>query len=77
MTTEAEKGTPGQFDNRSPFTWRATTTALLALVLVVVGASIVISSGAGVGWTLLVIGLVAGLTAAWIFHLGRKAGNRT
>ncbi|ONI85311.1 hypothetical protein ALI144C_13475 [Actinosynnema sp. ALI-1.44] len=72
MTSEAENATPGHFDNRSPFTWRATTTALVALPLVVVGVSLVISSGAGVGWLLLGIGVVAGLISAWIFHLARK-----
>ncbi|WP_414944491.1 hypothetical protein [Amycolatopsis sp. cmx-11-32] len=40
---------------------------------VVAGISIVASSGQGIGWFLLAIGLVTALVAAWIFHLARKS----
>jgi hypothetical protein len=68
-----EADTSKDFDNRSPFTWRATTTALMALMLVVAGISIVVSSGQGIGWFLLVLGLVSVLVAAAFFRLARKS----
>ncbi|MEU6155596.1 hypothetical protein ABZ816_36990 [Actinosynnema sp. NPDC047251] len=68
-----EADTSEDFDNRSPFTWRAMTTALMAIMAVVAGIGIVASSGQGIGWLLLVVGLVSALVAAWIFHLARKS----
>ncbi len=65
--------TSKDFDNRSPFTWRAMTTTLMALMSVVAGIGIVASSGQGIGWFLLVIGLIAALVAAGFFHLARKS----
>jgi hypothetical protein len=67
-----EADTSKDFDNRSPFTWRAMTTALMALMMVVAGISIVASSGQGIGWFFLVLGLVGVLVAAGFFHLARK-----
>lgn len=65
--------TSKDFDNRSPYTWRAATTAVMAVMSVVAGISIVASSGQGIGWFLLVIGLVTALVAAGFFHLARKS----
>ncbi|WP_410648850.1 hypothetical protein [Amycolatopsis sp. cmx-4-54] len=67
-----EAETSKDFDNRSPFTWRATTTALMAVMMVVAGISIVASSGQGIGWFLLALGLVSALVAAAFLHLARK-----
>ncbi|WP_329791326.1 hypothetical protein V1227_05245 [Lentzea sp. DG1S-22] len=60
------------FDSRSPFTWRAATTAAMALISVITGISIVTSSGEGIGWLFLALGLVGALIAALIFRLARK-----
>ncbi|MCG8927640.1 hypothetical protein [Lentzea sp. CC55] len=68
MEADASK----DFDSRSPFTWRAATTTAMALIAVITGISIVISSGEGIGWLFLALGLVGALIAALIFRLARK-----
>lgn len=45
----------------------------MALMSVIAGISIVASSGQGIGWFLLALGLVCALVSAWIFHLARKS----
>jgi len=65
--------TAKDFDNRSPYTWRAMTTALMAVMGVVAGIGIVASSGQGIGWFLLVTGLVTALISAGFFHRARKS----
>ncbi|MEU3624626.1 hypothetical protein BS329_37050 [Amycolatopsis coloradensis] len=60
-------------DNRSPFTWRAATTSLMAVMMVVAGISILASSGQGIGWFFLALGLITALVAAWFLQLARKS----
>ncbi|SDP96358.1 hypothetical protein [Lentzea jiangxiensis] len=69
MEADASK----DFDNRSPFTWRATTTAAMSLISAITGISIVTSSGEGIGWLFLALALVGALIAALIFRLARKS----
>ncbi|WET78961.1 hypothetical protein P3102_33810 [Amycolatopsis sp. QT-25] len=49
------------------------TTALMAVMGVVAGIGIVASRGQGIGWFLLVTGLVTALISAGFRHLARKS----
>ncbi|WP_158070220.1 hypothetical protein [Amycolatopsis regifaucium] len=45
----------------------------MAIMMVVAGIGIVASSGQGIGWFFLVLGLICALVAAGFFHLARKS----
>lgn len=68
-----EADTSKDLDNRSPHTWRAASTASMAVMAVVAGISILASSGQGIGWLFLALGLACALIAAAFVHLARKS----
>ncbi|MGW0520045.1 hypothetical protein [Crossiella sp. NPDC003009] len=68
-----ETDTSEDLDNRSRHTWRAASTASMAAIAVVAGISVIASSGQGIGWLLLALGLASALIAAWFVHLARKS----
>lgn len=59
-------------DNRFPLTWTGVVTAFAAVSLLGTGVFSLVTSGAGDGWRLLALGVLAALAAAWSFGKARE-----